>query len=205
MALSSATPSFIGRWNALRPEIRPMPPARLLITAVLTASFRSLSPADAPPELMSRRAAHVAVGHLVARQVDRVVAGQLRVDRLVRLAEVERVVAAVVLGQLLLDDVGLDRHAEVVRLAGEVGGEMIVGVLRLERRVAQVAPEHREHAQLVRLLEHLGDFLNLPLRFLRAEVDRRADARRAHVERLLDAGEPDLVVACSDTRGTRCG
>ena len=46
------TPSFIGRWNALRPEIRPMPPARLLITDVLTASLRSLSPADAPPELI---------------------------------------------------------------------------------------------------------------------------------------------------------
>ena len=43
-----------------------------------------------------------------------------------RLAEVERVVAAVVLGQLLLDDVGLDRHAEVVGLAGEVGGQVVV-------------------------------------------------------------------------------
>jgi len=31
---SSCTPSFIGRWNALRPEISPVPPARLLITAV---------------------------------------------------------------------------------------------------------------------------------------------------------------------------
>ena len=50
---SSAAPSFIGRWNALRPEMSPMPPARLLITAVLTASLRSLSPAEAPPELMS--------------------------------------------------------------------------------------------------------------------------------------------------------
>ena len=47
--------------------------------------------------------------------------------------------------------------------------------------------------ELVRLLEHLRDFLNLPLRFLGPEVDRRADARRAHVERLLDAGEADLI------------
>ena len=45
-------PSSIGRWNALRPEMRPMPPARLLMTAVLTASARSVSPDDAPPELM---------------------------------------------------------------------------------------------------------------------------------------------------------
>src|SRR5439155_374066 len=42
-------PSLIGRIKALRPVINPVPPARLLITAVLTASFRSLSPEDAPP------------------------------------------------------------------------------------------------------------------------------------------------------------
>jgi hypothetical protein len=29
-----------------------MPPARLLITEVFTASFRSLSPDEAPPELI---------------------------------------------------------------------------------------------------------------------------------------------------------
>src|SRR5262249_54070509 len=52
IALSSATPSCIGRWKAFRPEISPMPPARLLMTAVLTASFKSLSPAEAPPELI---------------------------------------------------------------------------------------------------------------------------------------------------------
>src|SRR5262245_60933378 len=52
IALSSATPSCIGRWKAFRPEIRPMPPARLLMTAVFTASFKSLSPAEAPPELI---------------------------------------------------------------------------------------------------------------------------------------------------------
>ena len=45
-------PSSIGRWKALRPEIRPMPPARLLMTAVRTASARSVAPDDAPPQLM---------------------------------------------------------------------------------------------------------------------------------------------------------
>ena len=45
----------------------------------------------------------------------------------------------------------------------------------------------------MRLLEHLGHFLHLPLRLLRSEVDRRADADRAHVERLPDAREPDLI------------
>src|SRR5262249_52107643 len=52
MALRRAMPSLRGRWNALRPEIRPVPAARLLITAVLTASARSLAPFDSPPELI---------------------------------------------------------------------------------------------------------------------------------------------------------
>ena len=50
--LSSFTPSAIGRWNALRPEISPIPPARLLITAVRAACAKSLSPLE-PPELIS--------------------------------------------------------------------------------------------------------------------------------------------------------
>ena len=49
----AGTPSYTGRWKLLRPETRPLPPARLLMTAVRTASFRSLSPEDAPPELIS--------------------------------------------------------------------------------------------------------------------------------------------------------
>src|SRR5438067_2481721 len=53
IACRSSIPSFIGRWNDLRPLIRPMPPARLLITAVRTASLRSPAPCDSPPELIS--------------------------------------------------------------------------------------------------------------------------------------------------------
>ena len=74
------------------------------------------------------------VDDLVAAEVDRVAtlagfvaAAELRVDALVPLAVraaagVECRVAAVVCGELLLDDVGLDRRAEVVGLAGEIGG-----------------------------------------------------------------------------------
>ena len=43
--------------------------------------------------------------------------------------------------------------------------------------------------------EGLRHFLDLPRRLVRAEVDRRADRDRAHLERLLDAGEHDLVEA----------
>ena len=38
IALRSFTPSRIGFWNAFLPEINPIPPARLLITAVVIAS-----------------------------------------------------------------------------------------------------------------------------------------------------------------------
>ncbi len=45
-------PSESGLWNAFLPEISPIPPALLLMTAVVTASAKSFSPL-APPELIS--------------------------------------------------------------------------------------------------------------------------------------------------------
>jgi hypothetical protein len=82
----------------------------------------------------------------------------------------------------------------MVRLSRQIGGQVVVDILGLEGRVAQITPEHGEHPELVRLLEHRRDFLQLSLRFLRAEVNGRADPERAHVERLLHAGETDLIV-----------
>ena len=52
---------------------------------------------------------------------------ELAVDEWVGATEIERRVAAVVLGLLLLDDVGLDRHSEVIRLPREIGRKGIVG------------------------------------------------------------------------------
>ena len=78
-------PSFIGRWNALRPEMRPIPPARLLMTAVRTACAEVVL-AGAAAGVDEAGAAHVPVRHLVAREVDGVVAGELGVDPLVELA-----------------------------------------------------------------------------------------------------------------------
>ena len=46
---------------------------------------------------------------------------EFRVNLLMRLAEIQSIVSAVILRQLLLDDVGLDRHPEMIRLAGQVG------------------------------------------------------------------------------------
>ena len=137
-------------------------------------------------------AAVVAVEDLVAGQVDRMVGGQLLVDFLGGLAELQRVVAAVVLRLLLLDDVRAEGDAEVVGLSGEVGRLVVVDLL-LELRVAQVAPQHGEQAQLVRVREGLGDLLDLPVALVRPEVDGRADADAAHVPGLVDVGEEALV------------
>ena len=57
-----------------------MPPARLLMTAVLTASARSPGAFRFAAGVDEAAAAHVAIGDLVARQVDRIVAGQILVD-----------------------------------------------------------------------------------------------------------------------------
>ncbi len=83
--------------------------------------------------------------------------------------------------------------ATIACTLGEVGGEVVVGVALLELAVAQVAPQHREHAELVRLGERLGDLVELLARLGRAPVDRRADADRAHVEALADVAEQRLV------------
>ena len=104
------------------------------------------------------------------------VGGQIGIDLLVRLAEIQRVVAAVVLGSFCLMMSASNRHAEMIRLSGQIRGDVIVRFLRLECRVAQIAPQHGVHSEIVRLMEHLRDFLNLPLRFLRTKIDRRADA-----------------------------
>src|SRR5207244_7284755 len=109
------------------------------------------------------RASHVAVRHLVARPVDRVVGGEPVVHRLVDLAVRallggEGEVAAVVLRHLLLDDVRLDRDSAVVGLSGEVGRHVEVLLRGLEGGVAQVAPEDGGQAQLVRMLESGSDF-----------------------------------------------
>ena len=140
-------------------------------------------------------AAEVAVGDLPARPLDRVVLGELLVHQRAGVAELDRGVAAVVLGQFLLDDVGLDGDADVVRLPGEVRRDVVVDAVLLEGAVAEVAPEHGEHAELVRVLERLGDLLDLAAGVVRAEVDGGADAGRAELERLIDRGEEGLVVA----------
>ena len=151
-----------------------MPPARLLMTAVRTACARSPAPLDFAPRVDEPGAPHVAVGHLVAHEVDRVIRGERRIHQRVRLRELDRVEAAVVLGHLLLDDVGLDGDPEVVGLAREVGRDVVVDAVLLEGVVAQVAPQDGGEPQLVGAAEALRDLPDLPARLRRAEVHGRA-------------------------------
>ena len=114
-----------------------------------------------------------------------------------RVARIQRLEAAIQLGQLLLDDVGLDRYAQVIGLAGEVGGHMEV-LLRcsaadLKRVVSDVAPQHRRHAQFVRLIECARDFDDLPRGVVAAEVNGRANRAGAEIPRIAHRAEHDLV------------
>ena len=81
----------------------------------------------------------------------------------------------------------------MIGLARQVRRNVIVLIL-FERVIAQVAPKHGVHTKIMRLVKHLRDFLQLALRFLRAEIDRRADAAGSHIESLFDVGEHDLIV-----------
>lgn len=120
---------------------------------------------------------------------------QIRIDLVVGAAEPDRAVASVQLGLLLLHDVGLDRDPQVVGLPGQVGGRVVVLPAGVEGGLAQVAPQHGHHAQLVRHLEGFRRLLQLTHPLVGPEVDSSAHRRRPQLPRLLDASEHDLVVA----------
>src|SRR4051794_15786735 len=66
-------------------------------------------------------AAHVTVGNLIAAKVDRMITGQLRIDSFIEFAvtgvsRVKCFEAAIVLGQLLLNDISLDGYPEMIGL-----------------------------------------------------------------------------------------
>ena len=120
------------------------------------------------------------------------VRGQFTVDLGAGLAELERGVAAVILGHFLLHDIGIDRHGQVVGLTGQVRRNVIV-LVGLESRIAQIGPEDCRHAQIVRMFERFGYFLYLAARMLGAIKHRRPHRHRTHVERLIHTGEQGLV------------
>ncbi len=74
-----------------------------------------------------------------------------------------------------------------------MSASIVVDAVLLERGVAQVAPQHRDHAEPMRLLEAVGDLDELPRALLAAEVDRRADPDRPEIPGALHAREQHLV------------
>ena len=72
---------------------------------------------------------------------------------------------------------------------------LVVRAVDGEAAVAEVAPQDRRHPELVRRARTPRTPPDdLPVRLVAAEVDRRADRDAAHVVRLLDLREHDLVV-----------
>jgi hypothetical protein len=71
---------------------------------------------------------------------------------------------------------GAHGHAEVVGLTGQVRRDVVVRAALLEGLVAHVAPEHRGHAELVRIWNIFGDFHDLARGVVGAEVHGGADA-----------------------------
>ena len=140
------------------------------------------------------------VGDLIAAKLDGMIAGgEVGIDLGAGFAEwfiarvFDGVVAAVVGRQLLLDDVGFDGDAEVIGLAGEIGGGVVIDAVDFESIVTRITPEDGDQAQLVGTAEGFGDFDNLAFGFGGAEIDRGADGDGAHIEGLFHLAEHDLV------------
>jgi len=88
----------------------------------------------------------------------------------------------------------LNGDAEVISLSGQIGGPVIVDFLGLERSISQVAPQDGEHPKLVCPRKRFGDLLELPLRFLGPEIDRRSNAGAALFISLINRPEDYLIV-----------
>ncbi len=82
----------------------------------------------------------------------------------------------------------------MVRLAGQIGGDVVIHAIFFECIVTQIRPQHGHHTELMRTLESSRNFFYLTTRLFRTEIDGRPYRHRAHVERLLDAGVQRLVV-----------
>ena len=143
-------------------------------------------------------ASQIAIGHLVAAQVDRMFARQFGANALIELAvtgtaRVKRPIAAIVLREFLLDDVGLDRAAKVIGLSGEVCGKVMIFVL-LEGVVAKVAPKDGGHAKLVCQRKGFRDFDDFTRRVFRSEIDGRANRGGSHVVGILHRAKKDFLL-----------
>ena len=111
-----------------------------------------------------------AVQHLVSAKIDRMIRSQLGIDSGIGLPvitsrQLQRIVAPVVLGKLLFDNIGLDGRSDVIGLRGQIGRQMIILLLCLKCGVPYITPKDRVHAELMSNRERAGNLLDLPTRF----------------------------------------
>ncbi len=82
----------------------------------------------------------------------------------------------------------------MVGLPRQVGARVVIDAIFLKAAVTQIRPQHRHHAKLMRALKRGRNFFNLAARLFGAEINRRPDRHRAHIEGLFDARIQRLVV-----------
>ena len=58
-------------------------------------------------------------------------------------SELKRLEAAVVFRLFLLDNIRLYRSCKVIRLAGQIRRDVVVGIVGLEGGISQIRPENR--------------------------------------------------------------
>ena len=81
----------------------------------------------------------------------------------------------------------------MVGLPREIGRDLVVDPVDLERAVAGVTPQHRVHPEVVGFLERLRHLLKLTGAVVGTEVDRCADTRGTEIEGLPGGAEHHLV------------
>ena len=130
---------------------------------------------------------------MVAREVDRVGSGKLRVDLLAGLTELQGFKASIILRKFLLDYIGLNGYPNVVCLSREVCAHVVVHAVLFKGWISQVAPQHSAHPKFVGAFECGGHLLDLAGGFRGAKVDSSTDRRCAEIPSLLNRSEHNLV------------
>ena len=113
---------------------------------------------------MQANPSQVAVDDLVAAEVDGMVGRQFaRTYQDRSFPNFSALKPPLFVWQLLFDQVGFNGYTEMVGLAGEVGGSMVIGAFLLEIIVSGIAPENGGHAQIMGFFKCFRYFHDLPV------------------------------------------
>ena len=120
------------------------------------------------------------MSELIPCKINGMICGKLRIGPLIHLAIlhaalVERNIPTVERRLLLFDNICLDRYSEMVCLTREICRGMIVLSLHFKGWVSKIAPENSSHSQFMCIFKRLTHFLNLPIGFLGAKINRASN------------------------------